>query len=86
MRGLTWRMKGTDHNSGTCCASQQTACGLSGRAEEAGNMLVLPQDDANEEENRRQACRRESDCLNKYEKADDELACKTPSAHQVRSE
>ena len=37
-------------------------------------MLILPEDDANEEEYGRQACRRKVEAVDKYKQADDELA------------
>ena len=37
-------------------------------------MLILPEDDANEEEYGCQACRRKFQAVDKYKQADDELA------------
>lgn len=46
-----------DHNSCAGGAGNQASSSLVGRHEEAGHMLILPENDANEKEDGRQACR-----------------------------
>jgi len=46
-----------DHNSCAGGAGNQASSSLVGRHEEAGHMLILPENDADVKEDGRQACR-----------------------------